>query len=119
MNKLIINFSNGQVMPISWEQGTDREAVKADVARLLRFRLRIRERATKKSDALALRLFTIAFSIGGETFSVGIENVKYSPKKELLNDSLNELIDIAFDAMELKELQENVGAAKLEAAQVN
>lgn len=106
-------------MPISWEQGTDRQAVKDDVARLLRFRLRIRERATKKSDAMPLNVFTIAFSIGGETFSVGIENVKYSPKKELLNDSLNELIDIAFDAMELKELQAKVSAPELEEAQAN
>lgn len=119
MYKLIIRFTDGSAMPVEWKKGTQKVSVKAAVKKLLEFRLALRERAVRKSAALPLRKFAVDFYIDENKVMAGIENVQFSPKSELIEDSLNWLIDCAYQAAGLNDLKAGVGAPELEEAQAN
>lgn len=120
MYKLVINFADGSTMPISWVKGTMKVSVKASVRKLLTFRLMVRESASKKSSALPLRKFSVDFWIDENFVNAGIENVQFSPKKHLIEESLFNIIDMAYAAADLRDGKATIGApSKLEAAQAN
>ena len=123
MYKLVINFSDGSTMPIEWAKGAKKVSIKAAVRKLLAFRLAIRTHASRKSPALPLRKFTVDFYINGNKIQAGIQAVPFSPKSEIIEDSLNWLIDMTYDAIELDGLKANVGSpekiSELEPAQAN
>lgn len=120
--KLVIHFTDGTTMPIEWKKGAVRASVKAAVRKLLAFRIALRERAVRKSAALPLRRFTVDFYVNDEMIMAGVEAIEYSPKNEILEDSLSWLIDRAYDAAGLADLKSTVGApvkAEMEEAQAN
>ena len=120
MYKLVIHFpATGQTMPISWVKGTQKVSVKASIKKLLAFRLALRERAVKKSSALPLNRFTVDFYIDENKVNAGIEAVHFSPKSEIIEDNLNWLVDMAYQAAGLEGLKAGVGAPELEDAQAN
>lgn len=119
MYKLVIRFSDGHTMPIEWAKGTQKVSVKSAIAKLLAFRLAIRERAVRKSSALPLRRFEVDFYINEDKVMAGIEGVAFSPKSELIEDNLNWLVDMTYQAIGLNDLKAGVGAVELDDAQAN
>lgn len=119
MYKLVIRFSNGYVMPVEWEKGAQKVSVRASIAKLLAFRLKLREKAVRKSSALPLNRFSVDFYINENMVNAGIENVEFSPKEHLVLDSLKWLVDMAYEAIALDNLKAQVNAPELEEAQAN